>query len=424
MIKEDNMRYRKYLNAGLLIFVFLLIASVSLAGASTPKPLVPVLNPGWNEIDPAAVYPDFGYWVGDKKLTPACSSCPGCSSDKFTFFAKRGTINKLVIFFQGGGACWDSVNCLYFKTYNAQETETVAALNNMKGIFDTTNPANPFKDWYVVYLPYCTGDLFWGANDEAYPDIWNQVGGYPWTIKHRGFVNFQVVLKWIKDSFRLPQEVFVTGSSAGGYGAIMDYPYIREAFPLTRVYVLGDAANGVTGDDFTNKANDKWNIQYPAWILPGDITEYNAQDIYTNIAAEYPLMKLAQYTTAGDGTQSYFYNLQLDDPDTHVPYVQEPLLWSSFPSYANAFAWHNKMIEYTHGTAATAPNYRYYIGTGVDHTILTSDKFYTENSNPTKPAKGVYFYKWVQSMVDNPFGFFGGPLQGIWKNVEAPAPAQ
>jgi len=409
------MRYQKYLNAGLLIFVFLLITSVSFAGGPTSKPFVPNLPQGWSEIDPAAVYPDFQY----NGLTPACSNCPSCTSDKFTFFAKRGTINKLVIFFQGGGACWDSMNCLYYKTYNAQETETVAALNNMNGIFDTTNPANPFKDWYVVYLPYCTGDLFWGANDQQYTTPSYLGPQITATIKHRGFVNFQAVLKWVKDNFRLPEEIFVSGSSAGGYGAIMDYPFIREAFPLTRVYVLGDAANGITGDDFNNRANAAWNVQLPAWIFPDGISGLTAEDIYMNISAEYPLMKLAQYTTAYDGTQCYFYNLQLDDPLTGLPYVKEPWLWPSFPSEENVGVWNSKMLLYAKETASVAPNYRYYIAAGYDHTILGSPEFYTESS-----AGGVYFYKWLTSMVDNPFGVFGGPLQGIWKNVEAPAPAQ
>jgi len=408
------MRYRKYFNAGLLIFIFILIASVPLTSASTLKPLDPNLPSGWSQISPD---PNFTY-LG---LKPACSNCP-TTNPTYSFFIRKGTVNKVVIFFQGGGACWDPVNCLQDLTYNPMVFENVVSSQLCiynpangsnpqvnQGIFNFTNTNNPFKDWYVVYLPYCTGDLFWGANDYPYPTGPQS----SWTIQHHGFVNFQAVLKWVKDNFLLPEEIFVAGSSAGGYGAIMDYPYIRDAFPLTFVYVLGDAANGVTGDDFNSKANAVWNIQFPKWILGNDISTLTIEDIYTNIAAEYPLMKLAQYNTAYDGTQSYFYNLQLTDPVTNVPYVEEPWLWSTFPTPANVFAWNAQMIMYTQGTANLAPNYRYYIGEGEIHTILTSDRFYSESS-----AGGVYFYQWVQSMVNNPFGVFGGPLQGIWKNLE------
>ena len=421
------MRYRKYFNAGLLIFVFLLIASVSLAGAATPKPLVPNLSEGWSQVSPD---PNFTYKVGEVELTPACSSCPG-TDPTYKFFVRKGKVNKVVVFFNGGGACWDGVNCLKYLTYNPMVFEKVVS-GQLKvsgqpdptstvtdGIFDFTNAKNPFKDWYVVYLPYCTGDLFWGANDQQYTTPSYLGPQITATIKHRGFVNFQAVLKWVKDNFRLPEEIFVSGSSAGGYGAIMDYPFIREAFPLTRVYVLGDAANGITGDDFNNRANAAWNVQLPAWIFPDGISGLTAEDIYMNISAEYPLMKLAQYTTAYDGTQCYFYNLQLDDPLTGLPYVKEPWLWPSFPSEENVGVWNSKMLLYAQETASVAPNYRYYIAAGYDHTILGSPEFYTESS-----AGGVYFYKWLTSMVDNPFGVFGGPLQGIWKNVKAPAPAQ
>ena len=112
------------------------------------------------------------------------------------------------------------------------------------GIWDFDNDQNPLKDYNAVYIPYCTGDIHWGANDAVYPDTLGVYGGIPQTIRHRGFVNFQVVLKWIRDNFENPEKIFVSGSSAGSYGAIMGFPYIKESFPRSKVYVLGDAGNG------------------------------------------------------------------------------------------------------------------------------------------------------------------------------------
>ncbi len=415
------MSYRKYLNAGLFILVSLFIASFSPAAAATPKPFVPNLSEGWSQIYPD---PDFTYQVGDKVLKPACSNCPG-TDPTYSFFVRKGKVNKVLIFFNGGGACWDSMNCIYSPTYNPTVSEFVSSgqlcvynpydptilyptINH--GIFDFTNNDNPFKDWYVVYLPYCTGDMFWGANDYNYPDYLNKLPGDSWTIQHRGFVNFQAVLKWVKDSFRLPQQVFVAGSSAGGYGAIVNYPYIREAFPFTRAYVLADASSGVMAGDFNNKANAVWNIQYPTWILGGDVSTLTMEDVYTNIAAEYPLMKFAQYTTAYDQIQVLYYHLSLGNN------VQNPAIWNNL-SAAEFGIWNYYMSLYSHDTAAIAPNYRYYIGQGNVHMILATDKFYTEAS-----AGGVHFSKWVKSMVDNPFGIFGGPFQGIWQNLESNNP--
>jgi hypothetical protein len=435
--KEGNMQYRKYIHAGLLIIVSLfIITSVSMAGG-----LVPKLPDGWSQISPD---PSFTW----HDMSPSCSSCPGLPNTPYTFFVRKGTVDKVLIYFNGGGACWDSMNCIEWPyvyavlktidpntkvssalTYNPYITESVSsgqlydgATPDNTGIFDFTNPKNPFKDWYVVYLPYCTGDLFWGAKDNAYPDTVGYFGGVPQTIHHRGFVNFQAVLKWVRDNFKAPLHVFVTGSSAGGYGAMMNYPFIRKAFPLTRVDMLSDAAMGITQDpydplnNFNAIANNVWNVQYPTWIFPDGVLDLTSEDLYMNIAAEYPLSKLAEYTAAYDSTQSWFYHLQLDNN------VENPYSWYDYTGTFSGYGvgiydasgiWNIIMNQFVHDIAATSPNYRYYMAKGTVHTILKRPEFYTESS-----AGGVYFYQWLTSMVNNPFGVFGGPLQGIWQNLE------
>ena len=59
-----------------------------------------------------------------------------------------------------------------------------------------------------------------------------------------------------------------------------------------------------------------------------------------------------------------------------------------------------------------ATNYRYYIAAGDYHTIMMSPEFYTEDS------VGVPFTRCVKAMVRNPFGMWGGPLEGRWKNLD------
>jgi len=405
-MKGEMMKHSSWFRVGVLVLFFLATATTSFAGNDGPKPGRPDIPQVWTEIDPAQVYPDFEY----NGLTPACSACPTCTSDKFTFFAKGGTSNNLLVYFQGGGGCWDSVNCLYAPTYNQQQGETVEAFADTEGmgIFDTSNPHNPFKKWNIVYIPYCTGDIHWGANDMEYPDIWGQIPGLDsWTIQHRGFVNFQVVLKWIEENFERPKEIFVTGISAGSYGAILGFPYIKGVFPNSRSYVLGDAGNGITADDFRTGAIFNWNPQYPVWI-PGfeDPSTLSPTDLYQLIAAEYPSSKLAQYTTAWDGTQAWFYNIQLDD-DYGVPLLYQPWLWDSLPSDDVWCDWNDQMLDFAHETAEASSNYRYYVAAGIDHTIMMSPKFYTEDS------AGIPFEKWVRAMVSD------GEMKGggRWENL-------
>jgi hypothetical protein len=210
-----------------------------------------------------------------------------------------------------------------------------------QGIFDQTRKDNPFKNWGFVYVPYCTGDLFWGANDASYNGV---------EIKHRGFVNFQAVLKYLEKNTKRPKKIFVTGSSAGSYGATLAFPYVKESFPRSKVYLLGDAGNGVMGGTFQTEGVYNWNVQMPDWIFPGGYDPaMTLEYIYTEIAAEYPKSRLAQYTTAFDGTQIYFYNVMLN--------INNPYEWGNITP-AVAGTWHFTMKTNVYNTAAASPNYR------------------------------------------------------------------
>src|ERR1700683_4943900 len=82
------------------------------------------------------------------------------------------------------------------------------------GFFDRTAAANPFKDYSYVYVPYCTGDNFAGANVVQY-------GGM--TAMHVGFRNVSAFLSRIVPTFPAATHVVLAGSSAGGFGAIFNW---------------------------------------------------------------------------------------------------------------------------------------------------------------------------------------------------------
>ena len=374
------MKRFKFFKIGIFILSSLLIVSTALAGG---------LPDEWTEIFPLDEYPGFEF----NGLTPACSNAPGTPDDEFTFFVKGGQKNNLVIFFQGGGACWDFMNCVAVTTpvptytqFQAEELWKFSDDMEEQGIFDQTRKDNPFKDWGFVYIPYCTGDLHMGANDATYGNV---------PIKHRGFVNFQAVLKYLEDNTNYPGKIFVTGSSAGSYGATMNFPYVKQSFPWSNVFLLGDAGNGVLGGTFPTEGILNWNVQMPYWIFPDGWEIGTPETWYTDIAAAYPWSRLAQYTTAFDLTQIFFLNVMYN--------IKNPVEWGNITDFDVAF-WHLTMKGYAYRTAAASPNYRYYIAAGTDHTVLRSNKFYTEES-----AGGVSFASWVKKMINTP---------NKWENLE------
>jgi hypothetical protein len=386
----------------LIASMSLLLTVIAYAKGPKAKPFIPDIPREWTQVNPVAEYPDFTY----NGLTPSCAACPDCD-DTFLFYVKGGSTNNLVVYFQGGGACWDSMNCLYAPTYY-QEVPPLEAFANTEGmgIFDTENPENPFKDWNFVFIPYCTGDIHWGAADHDYPDYWDQIPNLDsWTIRHRGFVNFQAVLKWMKDNIESPHKIFVTGSSAGSYGAIFNFPYIQEAYPNSMASVLGDAGNGVVTVDFQNNYINNWGIQpnLAAWIpgLDKPFSELGIDGIYKSIALYYPHRKVAQYTTAWDWNQTFFYYVMQNISDPESWEEEWPSVW---------YDWDAQMLEFAY-SAAEVPNYRYYIAAGDTHTIMMSPLFYTEDS------AGISFLDWVSAMVGNQGGTHGHG--GIpWVNAE------
>jgi hypothetical protein len=142
-------------------------------------------------------------------LIPQCQD-----SSAFTFFAKRGSVNKLLMYYYGGGACWDTLTCVLRRcTQNANPNPP--GLGGW-GFGDLTNPDNPFKDWHVVRVPYCGCDVHLGDNAVDYPPVppFFPQGKH---VEHRGYDNAKLAEKWAREHFLNPTDMFVTGSSAGSY---------------------------------------------------------------------------------------------------------------------------------------------------------------------------------------------------------------
>jgi len=271
--------------------------------------------------------PDFTY----EGLSPACSACEE-TNPVFKFFVKRGTIypNNLVVLFQGGGACWDTETCITFKTYKTEvifKKGVEITVENLKkiegGLFGEiwgydlggvilNDIKNPFYGWSFVFIPYCTGDVHMGANDYNYG-----TSDDPEVIQHRGAVNFQVVLKWMKENItgiNNTSQIFIAGYSGGGYGALFYSCYIEEAYPDSSIYVLADSSVGVITQEFQDIATEVYNFQ-----LPGDyidaFTGKQFNDITTTeagkaIALRYPNIRFAEYTAQYDQIQTMFHRLQ------------------------------------------------------------------------------------------------------------------
>jgi len=346
-------------------------------GGTTTATATPVAAPlareagGWVELDPQPVT------IAGERLDPTCSDAPG-ADPAFKFWARRGASNNVVVFFDGGGACWDNLTCSVPRLATGRGEEDgfyKAELipgddpNAMSGIFDLDNPRNPVRDWSFVFVPYCTGDVHSGSNTASYTD---PDTGEAFKIEHRGADNFRVVLEWMRENFAGPDQILVAGSSAGAYGAATHYARIRDTFPSGRALMLGDAGQGVTTRDFLNVRNASWGYQLPENVFGADGAITADEDIVGMLAAHYPNDRFAQYTTAQDITQTAFYALM------------------GTPRACRA--WTQKMTADL-SRRQEAGNFRSYVAGGQSHTILRSPLFYSQRSG------GAAFADWFAAAL-------------------------
>lgn len=367
--------------AGLAVCI---TGTLSLAAVADPHPGVGT----WQKYTPTRAV----LGADGKAHSAACSGYPG--TDKtYSFWARKGKSDNLVVFFEGGGACWDNLTCTFPMAdvpegvpqffMPAIPADTDPSAND--GIFRAGDPANPVKDWSFVYIPYCTGDLHSGSTTKTYYNAGHPVFPLPssFKIEHRGFDNFMVVLDWVKRNFRSPDKVLVAGSSAGGYGATANSPWIQRSYPEANLTVLADASQGVTTKAFDtgNPGRNSWNIQLPTWVYGTDPSRVAGNDLMRIAAKRMPQARMAQFTTSFDEVQIGFYGVmkQFYGPGGSC---------SSLP-----VDWHNQMAAKAKADGRALSNYHYYVADGQYHTNLHSPQFYSENST------GINYRDWVSAML-------------------------
>ncbi len=363
-------------------------ATVASSGAA-PDGIMQLGN-GWTELAPGGA--------------TACSD-----GSPYRFFARKGDPAKLLVYLQGGGACWYRENCdpdmqpTYTRVIDAAFTPWEF------GIFNQSNTDNPFADYSVVFAPYCTGDVHLGAADTVYPPA--KAGQEPLTIRHRGRANMQAVLDWTTANVTDPTTVFVTGSSAGAIPSPFYASLIAEAYPSARIAQLGDGAGGYRRMNSSDARPDQ------QWGTFNYITEergfeslskedFNYEKLYIAAAKANPDILFAEYDAAEDAVQKRFLALG------GIENI----------SLLDALNANHADIK------AAVPNFRSIIVGGDSHTVLQRPEFYNY------AAEGVSVRDWVAALsnflpvadvscVDCNKVAFAGPalpeaMQTLWDSWE------
>jgi hypothetical protein len=211
----------------------------------------------------------------------------------------RGSSDRLVIYLEGGGACWDQFTCgngfaSFVRSGIPQSTITQITSLSV-GIFNRGDADSPFVADSFAYVPYCTGDVHGGTR----PDT-------PWGVAHVGGDNLDVMLPRILATFPAAREVVLAGTSAGGYGVGMNIEKLAGLLPAgVGLTALMDSA--IPLPPFAG-AEAVVTAQNSAW-QPEDCGPdcVNALDRFEARLAALPQVRFGLIQSLGDTTLRQFY---------------------------------------------------------------------------------------------------------------------
>jgi hypothetical protein len=221
----------------------------------------------------------------------------------------------VMIYLQGGGACYDAKSCEQNASApiaganfsRAKFDAWVDAFGN-QGVFNTQNPSNPVARWNHIYIPYCTGDLHGGERENAaIPDV-------PGKQQFVGYRNIRHILKIVAPYFRDAQDVALMGASAGGFGVLINYPQVVEAFGGRSVAALVDSApiipeSAIKTSCFQQKVIEAFDLQLPDRCPEcADPSAGGLLNLYSNLSRTYPRGRFAFASADADLAGVVLYN--------------------------------------------------------------------------------------------------------------------
>jgi hypothetical protein len=328
------------------------------------------------DFEPASSEPASGDWTKYTFDTEGGDGPICIDGSPLTVFHQARDPQKLVIFMNGGGACWQD---FYFCTMQA-DSDPPAESGIFADSFDDGGAGidNPLADWSKLYVSYCDGSVFSGNNDVIDPNF--PLGPVRY---HRGVRNLTAAMDLGRSLHPQAQEVLLSGSSAGGFSVANLAPSIyRLVFPVAaKVSAFDDAGppinNPLLVGDVLARAND-WGFEqfYPQSCTDCDIFGDGSEYLQWTLDNDNGLRE-SLYSTDGDEVIRFFLGVPTQE------LYRDALLGVTDP------------INSDH-----PDTYKRFIRSGdTSHTSLRGDLFYTAE------ADGVPLHQWTEDFVNSDPGW-------------------
>jgi Pectinacetylesterase len=280
---------------------------------------------------------------------------------KYAFWLRRADPKRVLIFFQGGGGCFSEETCRVGSSWFDDRIDIYDDPAGSGGILDFANPANPFRDYSVVYIPSCNGDVHTGSRVVRYGPI---------RVHQKGFLNARAALTRTYREFRDPDAVFVTGCSAGSVGSAFHADAIIRRYRDARVTQLGDSLAFVFHRPISLV---EWGTHehFPRWFRPTRPRQrWTMVEFLRRLARVHPRRTFARFNHVRDGVQERFYSAVGADPSGFAP-----------------------RLRAAERELKRLPNYRSYLACGTAHCAFQGGEFYSLR------VGGVRLRDWVADLA-------------------------
>ncbi len=234
--------------------------------------------------------------------------------DTYGFQVIPGSSDKVLFYFQGGGACWDKA------TTAAGMCTTTIGPNAPVGVFDRQNDENPFKDYTIVHALYCSGDVWAGQHTADYTHKGN-------SVTQVGYTNAQVTLNWLKEQVvngdigggtststtsSMLDTLIIMGCSAGSVGTQLWADKLLDAFPAQHAAIIPDSYAGVFPDNTVGPLMKSFGVCETDLVPASLVDDCNAGELdiptLVNLHIEkYPQYPFAYIQSKIDAVQQSFY---------------------------------------------------------------------------------------------------------------------
>jgi len=232
--------------------------------------------------------------------------CISNNKPEYAFQVVPGRLDKLFLLFDGGGAVW---NKLSWELNAANKTRVKAV--QLHGLLrhGPKSERNPLRDYTLVLVQYCSGDLHSGDATASFKDEADD------PIIQTGYHNTMAAIQWAKENVNPQLDAFViSGMSAGALATALWSRHLLSEFHYRHATVIADSYLGVLPPTFQSLIFQVWGICHLQLLSPAQAQKCNSKglslpDLMDEAIRDHPNVAFASVSSKYDWAQTLYHRL-------------------------------------------------------------------------------------------------------------------